>query len=977
MISLSPQSTFVGRQRELDMLQTQLEQTMAGQGSVIIVAGEAGIGKTSLIQAFAAQAEQRGTAVLWGACFEGEWRPPYNPWVEALDDYLRTFQPEHLRQYLGPETMPLARLLPQLRLPDALPMLALSQNEERFRLYDALTRLLLHLARRQPLALILDDLHWADPDSLGALRYVARSLSRSQVLLIGIYRDPEIGLDDRHPLSDTLALLRREAGYQQLTLRGFSYPEVADYLAQSAHEALPQALVQTIHTETGGNPFFVREVFRYLLEEDKIARRAGRWTTDFSMAELGIPPGVRQVLARRLSHLSDETNTLLRFAAAFTGGFNFQILQSLTGWSDETLLNSLDEALQAGLIHPLQERPPRYDFVHTLVRHTLYEGLNPDRRARLHRRIAEALLKNQTDHSAELAYQYHASADLPGAEAGLPFCLAAAAQAQATYAPAQAVTYLRMAYDLARPDSAQRADILCRLAVAEADALLLANAAQTVNMALAALDDTDHAIEFLTVAAQALKAGGANPAMWQPLVERGLALVGQRRDIGWARLMLLLDRVEPLSSQTVYVSRWLGYNPQAIAIARASGDEADYAQTLDPLDWRSREETEAVLALARRWQRPTAILRALDVVARDLIFRHGDIPLAVERLRELLAAGERYGSIPAQAEALTQLAVCQAILGNFGEAQQTLQQAQEMAARLGALHRLRALAGIAIESILAEYLEGDWPRLAQEAARFATDPRTGQGPLGLIALNFATRNYSRAGNITEAHRFLTALTAVLEQADPTMYLYNGGVDRGATAVWELGATEFAGVYRRLALDLLAAGFQGAPLCTNALTVARMATLLGNRNEAELYFAHARSATEVEGQRPLRAITDFDEALALSRAGSTNSTQIETLLDEALAQFRALGMAGWEQRALALKEQLPAPSKTSQDYPDSLTAREVEVLRLIAEGRTNREIAAHLVISRPTVERHIANIYNKIGARNRAEATAYALNHSLV
>jgi DNA-binding CsgD family transcriptional regulator len=611
--------------------------------------------------------------------------------------------------------------------------------------------------------------------------------------------------------------------------------------------------------------------------------------------------------------------------------------------------------------------------------------LNPDRRARLHRRIAEALQHDQTDpakdHSAELAFQYHASADLPGGEAGIPFCLAAAAQAQATYAPAQAVNFLRMAHDLAgQTSAAQRAEILCRLAVAEAGALLLAEATHSVELALAVLveAETEASVraEFLTVMARALKEGGASPAVWQPLVERGLALLGERRDIGWARLMLLLGRVEPISSQTIYVSQWLGYDPQAIAIARADGDEDDYAQTLEPLDWRSREETETVLALARRWQRPTAILRALDVVARDLIFRHGDIPAAVERLRELLTTGERFGSIPAQAEALSQLALCLAILGEFAEAQDILQRAQDMAARLGSLHRLRALAGIAIESILAEYLEGDWPRLAEEAARFATDPQTGRGPLGLIAANFATRNYSRAGNQAEARRFLTVLTAILEQTAPTMYLYNGGVDRGATTVWELGAVEFAGIYRRLALDVLAAGFPGAPLCTNALTVARMATLLGDMREAEVYFAQARSDTEAGGQRPLRAITDYDEALALSRARSTNSVQIGTLLNAALAQFRELGMAGWEQRALILKEQALAKSRTDQAYPGGLTTREVEVLGLIAEGRTNKEIAAKLVISLPTVERHIANIYNKIGARNRAEATAYALNYGL-
>jgi DNA-binding CsgD family transcriptional regulator len=303
-------------------------------------------------------------------------------------------------------------------------------------------------------------------------------------------------------------------------------------------------------------------------------------------------------------------------------------------------------------------------------------------------------------------------------------------------------------------------------------------------------------------------------------------------------------------------------------------------------------------------------------------------------------------------------------------------------ARLGALHRLRTLAETAVESILADYLEGDWPRLAEEAARFATDPQAGQGPLGLIAANFATRNYSRAGNVAQARRFLTALTAVLERVSPTMYLYNGAVDRGATTVWELGAVEFAETYRRLALDLLAEGFHGAPLCTNALTVARMSSLLGDRDEAEVYFAHARSTTEAGEQRPLRAITDYDEALSLIRASSSNHAQMGALLDAALAQFRALGMAGWEQRTLQLLGNLGNHTATkvhpSQPrYPGDLTAREGDVLRLVAEGRTNREIAAHLVISLPTVERHIANIYNKIGVRNRAEATAYALNHGYV
>jgi DNA-binding CsgD family transcriptional regulator len=353
---------------------------------------------------------------------------------------------------------------------------------------------------------------------------------------------------------------------------------------------------------------------------------------------------------------------------------------------------------------------------------------------------------------------------------------------------------------------------------------------------------------------------------------------------------------------------------------------------------------------------------------------------ARERFAELLSAGVRYGSIPAQAEALVQLSLCHALLGDPDLARQTFQQAGELVARLGAGHRLRALANMAVESVLGDYEDPDWAYLAETFARIATDPQTGRTVMGLNAANFAVLNYLRAGNPTEARRFLALLTPVFEHAPATMYLYNGGVDRAGTAVWELGAVEYAGVYRRLALNLLAAGLEGSPYRSNALTVARMAALSGDLAEAALYFARARQALERSGQRPVRALVDYDEALALVRSGSPARIHIDALLEAALVQFRALKMKPWERRVLALQARLspapPAPSQLSPSYPVNLTAREVEVLRLIRTGATNKEIAAHLVVSVATAERHVANIYNKIGARNRAEATAFALQHGL-
>ena len=973
---------FVGRQLELKKLQTRLAAVKNGHGGLVLVAGEAGIGKTALVQQFAHNASAGGARVLWGSCFEGEWRPPYAPWADGLGQLVAGLDDTQLEHHLGTGAPPLALLIPQIRarLPAVALAVGLSPKEQRYRLYEAITQFLLSVAREQVVQFILDDLHWADSDSLKALRYVARLAGSGPLLLLGIYRDPDAATGQREALNETLAAIERESTPERLALRGLSLPEMDIYLRQVANQELPQALVQTIHHRTAGNPLFVRELFRHLVEEAKIEHRAGRWITDFSLSELEIPPAVRQVVTHRLARLTPEANSLLRVAAAFTGGFPFYLLPPLTGLSEETLLNSLDETLQAGLIRPLGGQPPRYDFAHALVRHTLYDSLNPDRRARLHRRIAQVLEQMSPEQPApasELAFQYHASAGLPGAERGISFCLAAAEAASAGYAHEQSVTFWRMAQDLAGHSSISlRAEIAANLAAAEASALLLADAQHSSEAALVLLlqaqAEPETVISFLTVVARALKEGGAALHTWEPLVERGLALVGERRNLPWARLMLLRGRLEPVTTEGLYISRWLGYEDQAVTLARADGDEEDYARTLEPLDWRSPAATGAVVALGRRWQPPTAVLRALDVAARDLIFRHGDIIEAKDRLTELLHVGEHYGSIPAQAEALVQLTLCHALLGHPAAARQTHRQAGELVARLGAGHRLHALANLTIESVLGDYDEVDWPRLAQTSTQIATDPQTGRSAMGLTAANFAVLNQLRAGNPAEARRLLALLTPVLKRLPATTYLYNGGVDRAGTAVWELEAGEYAAIYRQLALELLAAGFEGSPYQSNALTAARMAALTGDMVEAGAYFARARQVTERSGQRPLRASVDYDEALALARNGLPDRARWESLLNAALAQFKALDMKPWVQRALAQQAQdrptLPVPA------PFNLTPRETEVLRLLGAGATNKEIAAELIVSLATAERHVANIYNKIRVRNRAEATAFAHQH---
>jgi DNA-binding CsgD family transcriptional regulator len=938
---------FVGRRGVLDQLMAKLDEAFEGRGSVVMIAGELGIGKTAIARALIGRARERGATVLTGACFEGDWRPAYAPWVQALSPYI--------------ERGGLSGLL-------GAPVPPLPPDEARLRLFDAVSRLLAAIADTGPVVLVLDDLHWADRDTLRLLRYVARETAVLPLLIAGAYRDP-----DGDDLGVQIAgELRREAALERIGLQGLGVDEIGDYLAAVAGRPMPAPLARAIHAETAGNPFYVGEVLHQLADGGKLVEGA----ESSSLRDLGVPPGMREILAVRMSRLSAGAGQVLGVACALSGGFEFGLLRSLTGLPEADLLDAIDELLRVGLIRRAGEPHAGYDFAHAIVRHTLVEGLNPDRRARLHRRIAETLEESAgRGRTAELAYQFHASRGLPGAERGVVHCRAAAAEAAGSYAPHRAARFLQMGADLsAGAPPGDRADVLRALAVAQAEALLLDDARASVEAALAAMTaaGADPAVTaaFLARVARTLKDGGAGRTAWEPLVASGLAVTGDRRDLTWARLTLLLDRVEVLATGAVNASRLLPHDPQAVTIARSAGGEDDHALTFEPLHCRSPDETQVILRLARTWRRPTAVLRALDIVGRDLLHRHGAFREARGILEELLAASERYGSIPAQAEALVQLSAVQAALGDLTPARAAEQRARDLVVRLGPEHRLHPILELVVVSLLAYLTDGDWRELGARAARLSAEPETGRTPLGPPWASLAVVNLSRAGAEAECRRLLDALTPVLHRLGPAGFRQAPCVCRAADAVWELSATEYAASYRRLARELIAAGVADAAVGSAALTVARMAALLGEDAEAADWFARARTALEADGRRPLRAIVDYDEARALRRAGSPDAARIATLRQAALEAFRELGMDSWERRAQRLV------SRRDADLPDRLTAREAEVLVLVAGGMTNKQIAAELILSPATVERHVANVYRKIGARRRADAATYAVVHGL-
>ncbi|MGH8973953.1 MAG: ATP-binding protein, partial [Acidimicrobiia bacterium] len=382
---------FVGREGELARLVGLLGETAAGHGGLVFVAGEPGIGKTRLTEELAEAAAADGFSVLWGHCLDGDWAPPYAPFAEILKALAGGLPPEELRADLGVAGPALGQLVPALRqrlpdLPDAAPV---QPDEERFRLLDAAAQFLAARARRAPVLLCLDDLHWADGSTVAMLRHVVRSSPGQRLLVIGTYRDAELAAG--HPLQDAIGGLRREVEFERLKLEGLEAKAVGELLEALADHDVLGSVAAVIASETDGNPFFIKEVLRHLLEEGRFVRGSdGRWTSDRPVAELGIPEGVREVIDRRLARLSPDANKLLSAASVFEGEIHLGVAAAVAGLDEDVALDALDETLDAQLLQPAGG-VDTYRFTHALIRHTLAGALSPSRRGRLHLRAADAL----------------------------------------------------------------------------------------------------------------------------------------------------------------------------------------------------------------------------------------------------------------------------------------------------------------------------------------------------------------------------------------------------------------------------------------------------------------------------------------------------------------------------------------------------------------------------------------------------------
>ena len=463
--------TFVGREAELRQLEQAFDAALSGHSRLVTVVGEPGIGKTTLTEQLATYSGMRGGQTLVGHCYEeGSLSLPYLPFVEAMRSYTVTHEADELVRQLGSGAAEVARIVSEVRdkILVELPPPG-SPEEERFRLFQAVAAFLRNGANVQPLCIVLEDLHDADKGTLDMLVHLARNLGRARVLLVGTYRDVEV--DRTHPLSATLAELRRLESFERVPLRGLSPDEVQRMLSNIASQEVPYTLAEAIYRQTEGNPLFIQELIRNAAEEGLIKREGGQWVTTDSFANF-IPEGLRDVIGRRLSRLSESCNRLLSVAAVIGRDFAVPVLQRVAGVSEDDLLAALEEATRVSLIEEMKGgREVRYRFTHAFFRQTLYEEMIAPRRLRMHNEVAKALEEHYgahlQEHAAELAEHFSHSSTEEDLQKAVEYGELAAERATSVYAFGEAARLLGQALQvqevLDSPNDARRYELLMEL----------------------------------------------------------------------------------------------------------------------------------------------------------------------------------------------------------------------------------------------------------------------------------------------------------------------------------------------------------------------------------------------------------------------------------------------------------------------------------------------------------------------------------
>lgn len=905
---------FVGREKESDRLLRVWKEAVVGERRVALVTGEPGIGKTRLVAELAQAAHDEGAIVLYGRCQE-ELGIPYQAFAEALRTYVAVCPVEELREQLGPLGGDLVRLVPTLpeRIPGLPDPLRAEPGTERYRLFEAVAGLLAGISAACPVLLLLDDLHWAAQPDLALLRHLLRPVEPGRLLLVGTYRHTEV--DRAHPLTPVLADLRREPGVERLALGGLDEAAVAQLLEVATGQALDplsQALAHAVHAETEGNPFFVEEVIRHLAESEAAVRGAGRVAADQLLAELGVPEGIREVMDRRLARLPEAASDVLEVAAVIGREFGVSLLVEASQASTEAVLDALDRAEGVRLVAPVRDQPARFVFAHTLLRSTLYDGLPAGRRARLHRRVGEALeARGREDDLPDLAHHFYATGPAGDPVRAADYAWRAGEQASARLAHEQAAAYYGLALEAlswAGPAAqARRGEVL----LARAEAWRRAGETEQAREDfLAAAGEAQRTEDPAAMARATLGLGevsavwGVDPALVE-LLEAALEGLGEAHRALRARLLARLG-------QALYYSdpeQRLELSRRAVEEAGHAGDPAALAAVL-----RARHVAlSGPEGLAERKEVADQIVCLAEEVGEPELALHGH----AWRFVDLLELGDREGAdrdLIAHAELARSLrqplhlrdavmwrATLATLEGRFGEAEREIEEAYALGQQ-------------------AHDPSAEMVYLVQRGWLLMDSERVDDLP----SLLEPTRQIAQAvpASVAPAWRAPYALMAVLSgdheaaraEFEPIVDDCLGDMPRDvpwlpclvilAGACAELGDGDRAPVLYELLLPY--AGRVLVPdrawVCRGAIDqyLGQLAALMARFDDAAGHLTAALALHQRLGARPLLARTRYEYARTLLARGRAGDVRVaEVLAAQALDTAKALGMLELAARARVL------------------------------------------------------------------------------
>jgi len=977
---------LVGRDEELAALAGHLAAVTADAGRTVLIAGDAGMGKSALLRAFAKHARAADVRVVTGECFEIEARRPFGPFVQILRSAKKAFPAGSVERSIRENAPELARLVPELDV--GIASSEAQQPAERYRIHESFVSLFRDLSARAPLVVAVEDLHWADEASLELLPFIASRLRSERILFVATYRSD--ALAGAPLLGRALAELDRGRTAERVTLEALDVAGTGAIVRQALglDRPAPAEFVEAIHARCEGNPFFIEEVLKALAERGDLRYEGGTWRNTRAVQGLVLPDSVRVAVEQRTKALSADALHAMRVAAVIGARFDFDLLRVVSGASEVDLIRALRAAIEAQLIvdEAESEADQRYAFRHALTREAVLGQLLQRERRLLHRAVGEALEAHvhadPARHAAELAYHFDEADDAARARR---YHDVAGRDALRAFAFAGAHAHFERAVQLATPDDPAKPD----------QWLLLARAASLANDLARAAAASDEAIRLLETAGDAGQLAAAlvegSTYQWQlgkmkveiAFVERATALL------------------EPLGDSATLASVYARR-----ALAAMLRDVPEETVML----------AERTLAMARRTSNWKAQVRALEALGVGTAMRgQGE---GVAYARESVALAREHDLISETHNAYVQLLATMELVGASAADAHAVRTERIAHARH---HGFRPAQLIAVECALA-MAEGDWDealRLADEGPR---DQIWTAGSMINVAIMTTARDGPECGLplLVEPVRMLRASAPLVmfqqgAVAAECRLAFLAGDHRGAldhaegladiledgtpvvhashTAIYALIAARHLGDAAKLArwIDLASAETGNGRI---SHVRARRAMARAERAANERDFDVAIAATGECTQHlatPVMQPSIFmpglfvhqrraDLFLQRDGPGDRDAAAAELAIDvPRLRRGRAAWLLG-QLRAWANERDLPFPADDVEpaaqsrpvSAPSPLTAREREVAVLVAQGTSNREIADKLGISERTAEGHVEQVRNKLGFRSRAQIASWVV-----